>query len=211
MPEGTGHPAQYSQKVLDMIEHLIAGVDTPLIYDPFAGTGLRLGALCDRLGVRYEGGDIEDWPGKDPRVQIADAMDLTSYPIEPFTVVTSPTYVNKRLGDYANGPGPNTVLKGRRDYGIGLGRALHENNTARYTGRPKKADKYWEMHTKAACCWGDTAIVNVDGPIADGWVKLLSAVGYDVCANIEVVTPRYGGLSNADKRAPAEAILVATR
>lgn len=39
------HPAQYSPEVIDVLRHLIAPGEH--VHDPFAGTGLRLGALCD--------------------------------------------------------------------------------------------------------------------------------------------------------------------
>jgi hypothetical protein len=172
-----------------------------------------LGAICDQVGAYFMGGDIENWPGKDPRVQVADALDADSYPQEwgDYLVVTSPVYQNKRLGDYCNGPTPNTKVKGRRDYGIGLGRALHPNNLARVTGRPKRAEDYWMLHRRAAQLWPDRCLVNVDSPIAERWTDLLVSLGYSVVTNVQVKTQRYGGLSNADKRADHECLLVAVR
>lgn len=204
------HPAQYSPEVIEVLEGLIQPGER--ILDPFAGTGLRLGALCDRIGADFQGGDIEKWPGRDPRVQVRDATDIISYPIfHEFTVVTSPVYLNKRMADYANGPLPTTNIKGRRDYGISLGRALHENNLARYTGKPSRAVRYWALHRDAVRHWGNRAIVNVDSPIADRWEWLLKDEGYKILDAIPVYTRRYGGLANADKRAEYEIVMEAVR
>jgi hypothetical protein len=203
------HPAQFSTEVLVVLRDLIRPGEH--VHDPFGGTGLRLGGLCDELGATYTGGDIEDWPGHDPRVALADALDPTSYPTGPFTVVTSPVYLNKRLADYANGPLPTTKVKGRRDYGISLGRPLAAGNLARHTGKASRAAAYWRTHGKAAKHWGDRAIVNVDSPIAEGWLALLSDLGYQITDMIPAYTQRYGGLDNAEKRAEYEVVIVATR
>lgn len=203
------HPAQYSPEVIDALRSMISPGEH--IHDPFAGTGLRLGALCDDIGAVYSGGDIEDWPGHDPRVALADATLVTSYPVGTFTVVTSPVYLNKRLADYANGPLPTTKLRGRRDYGISLGRALDPNNLARHTGRSSRADDYWRLHARAVKHWGDRAIVNVDEPISQGWQDILIADGFTVVSVEPVFTQRYGGLDNAEKRAEFEVVIVAER
>jgi hypothetical protein len=203
------HPLQYSPEVLDVLAELIVAGER--VHDPFAGPGVRLGPLCDRLGAIFSGSDREDWPGRDPRVIVADARDPASYPSERFTTVTSPVYVNKRCADYANGPTETTKVKGRRDYGIALGRALHPDNLARFTGRPSKAPLYWRGHADAVKCWGDRVILNVDEPISARWQELLVDAGYRVGAVIPAYTRRYRGLANADKRAEYEVVIVATR
>jgi hypothetical protein len=203
------HPAQYSPEVLDVLAELIRPGER--VHDPMSGPGLRLGSLCDRLGAIFSGADIEDWPGHDARVRVADARDPSSYPAEPFTVATSPTYQNKRLADYPNGPTPHTKVKGRRDYAISLGRALRPDNLARTTGRPRLAHLYWKGHAEAVKHWGDRVLLNVDQPIADGWCGLLDDAGYLIEAAIPAYTRRYGGLDNADKRAAYEVVVVAVR
>ena len=199
------HPAQYSPEVIDVLRTLIKPGD--YVYDPFAGTGLRLGALCDELGCRFMGGDIEDWPGKDDRVFIADALDAKLYPQDPFIVVTSPVYQNKRLGDYCNGPTPNTKTKGRRDYGISLGRALSSKNLARVTGRKSKEADYWALHRIAVKNWPDRVIVNVDSPISARWQDLLIEAGYTALDIHKAYTRRDRGVGCADH----EVVLVARR
>jgi hypothetical protein len=205
------HPARYSPEVLVVVAELLAELAPAHVHDPFAGTGVRLATLCDELGIAYTGTDIEEWPGRDRRVQLGDSLDPATYPVEDFTVVTSPVYVNKRLADYPNGPTPTTKVKGRRDYGIALGRALHPRNLARLTGRPNLAAQARHEDAAIVKLWGAVAVVNVDGPIGDRWAGLLAEAGYRITATREVKTQRYGGLDNAEVRADHEVVLVATR
>lgn len=183
------------------------------VHDPFAGPGTRLGVLCDELLIQatFTGTDIEVWDDHDHRVVQADARDPDAYPPAPFTIVTSPVYVNKRCADYPNGPTPTTKTKGRRDYGIALGRGLHLDNLARTTGRPKQVPAYWQGHADAVKHWGDRVIVNVDLPISERWQSLLAEHGYRITDVIPAFTRRYGGLDNAEKRAEYEVVIVATR
>jgi hypothetical protein len=207
-PSQRDNPCQFSPEVLDVLEPLILPAE--FIHDPFAGHGTRLAALCDRLGAHFSGTDIEVWRGHDPRVGVADARDPSSYPSVSFTVITSPVYLNKRCADYPNGPTPTTKIRGRRDYGIALGRALHSDNFARFTGRPRRASDYWQGHGEAVKHWGDRAIVNVDLPISDGWRRLLVDHGYRIEQVIPAYTRRYGGLDNSNLRAEHEVVIVAT-
>ena len=206
---GGRHPCQFSPEVLEVL----AGIIRPgeHVHDPFAGPGLRLGRLCDQLGAIFTGSDIEAWPGRDRRVVVADARDPLSYPAKPFTIVTSPVYANKRCADYPNGPTSRTKVKGRRDYAIALGRALHPLNLARCTGRPRRAQLYWEGHAEAVKYWGERVVLNVDEPISERWQSLLIEHGYRVADAVPVRTRRYRGLANADKRADHEVVIVAVR
>jgi hypothetical protein len=206
----SNHPCQFSPEVLEIIE---AAIQPPEhIHDPFAGPGLRLAALCDRIGVTFSGGDIEDWPGRDPRVGVLDATEPDSYPLgDGYVLVTSPVYVNKRCADYRNGPTPATKVKGRRDYGIALGGSLAPGNLARHTGRPREADAYWRLHAEAVKHWPSRVILNVDLPINSQWQMLLAEQGYEVNWMLPAFTRRYGGLDNADRRAGHEVVMFASR
>jgi hypothetical protein len=209
--QGPPHPAQFSPEIVEVLEQILRDLRPAHVHDPFAGPGLRLAKLCDALGVAFTGTDIEDWPGRDLRVAVGDARDASRYPRREFVICTSPVYLNKRFGDYANGPTPNTKTKGRRDYGIALGRALHPENYARLTGRPGYADGYWQRHRECVAHWGDRVILNVDGPIAGGWVGLLTEFGYRIEETYVANTRRYRGLANADVRAPHEVVMVAQK
>jgi hypothetical protein len=203
------NPCEFSREVLEEVWPLIRPGEH--IHDPFAGHGERLGRLCDEMGVSFSGGDIEVWEPHDPRIVWADALDPLSYPTRLFTIVTSPVYVNKRCADYPNGPTPNTKTRGRRDYGIALNRALHPDNLARTTGRPSNEEDYWRLHPEAVSQWDQRVILNVDEPISKRWQQILVDVGYRIEQVIPAYTLRYGGLHNAEKRAPHEDIIVASR
>jgi hypothetical protein len=203
------NPCQYSGEIIEVLRGLIRPGEH--VHDPFAGHGRRLGQLCDQLGATFTGTDIEPWPDSDPRVLVGDARDLFTYPVPPFTVVTSPVYANKRCADYANGPTPTTKTKGRRDYGIALGRPLHRDNLARLTGRESKVESYYVEHGQAVKHWWKRVVLNVDSPIAKRWSELLTGHGYTITDIIPAYTRRYGGLDNADKRADHEVIIVAVR
>ena len=98
------HPARYSAVLLDTIRPALAGA--PHVHDPFAGTGERLGALCDELGVTYSGTEIEPSFIVDPRVRQGDSRRWPTYPPfwpvqpgsaperVPYWIATSPVYAN---------------------------------------------------------------------------------------------------------------------
>jgi len=207
------HPAEYSPEVIEVFATLIRPGEH--IHDPYAGRGLRLGALCDQLGRTFTGTDIEAWPDSDPRVDGGNSEMPLTYPAKPFTVICSPTYVNKRLSDYAKvGPLPTTQLRGRRDYAISLGRPVHPDSTVLLTGRHAKHDDgaaYYAAHGRAIRHWDQRAIVNVDSPIGADWCRLLEQHGYRIVQIIPAYTQRYGGLDNADKRADFEVVIEAWR
>jgi hypothetical protein len=81
----------------------------------------------------------------------------------------------------------------------------------RLTGRPREAPRYWEGHADAVRHWGDRAVLNVDGPVSEPRQALLADSGYSVITVVQVRTRRYGGLSNADKRADHEVVIVVER
>ena len=203
------HPAQYSPEILAALADLIHPSEH--IHDPFAGLGVRLGALCDRLGNGFTGTDIEDWPDKDPRVMLGDSTHFLTYPMRSFTVVTSPVYFGNRISsDYVEGPRETTKLNGRRSYGISLGRALDASNAARVC-RPTQRDEYFALHREAAKNWGWRAIVNVDSPVEEEWVDLLAVAGYGSISTQRVTTRRYRVAGHGDQRADAEVIIDARR
>jgi hypothetical protein len=221
------HPARWSPQVLEVIEPLIGDGWVELVHDPFAGDGRRLGALCNRLGVRFSGTDIEAWPASRPEVLLGDSADARTYPYAPSdatrdaratdgygesfafatAIVTSPVYLTTRMADYANGPTAKTNLEGRRDYALALGRPLHPENLARHTGRASRGPAYWAGHAACVAHWAERVIVNIDGPIAEGWEALLVDHGYWIAERYEVRTPRHRGLANDSIRAEHEVVL----
>ena len=206
----TTHPTQYSQSLLE----IIAPELDEKIHDPFAGTGIRLGKLCDELGKTFSGTDIEDWGG-DPRVKRGDSTQLSSYPEGSYQIVTSPVYPNGMADHFK----PKDTSR-RRTYRVGLGKSLQENNAGRYSVRAgsKAADKYWEINKEAIICWatlGWSGFVNVSDfihkgevyPLVGMWRDLLAQQGFYVEQYATVLTPRYRLGTNRSKRVPYEAWL----
>lgn len=206
------HPAQYSPEIIKIIGQLIRHGER--IHDPFAGLGLRLGALCDRAGAIFTGGDIEDWEGRDPRVRVADATLFTSYPDPPFTIVTSPVYFGNRISsDYVDGPTPATKMSGRRAYGISRGMPLDPGNAARLC-KPGQLGEYLELHGRAMVNWSIRVLLNVDSPMCDDMTDLLETFGYQIVCTHRVVTRRYrvgNAGEGADRRADHEVVIEAER
>lgn len=94
------HPARWSPQIIDVLRTELAGA--PWVHDPFAGTGERLGALCDEIGVEFSGTELEEAFIVDPRVVPGDSRDNRTYPRlpwpaigwGPYWIVTSPVYPN---------------------------------------------------------------------------------------------------------------------
>lgn len=205
------HPAEYSPEVLVVIEELLRDEDRP-VFDCFAGRGVRLGALCDQLGLEFSGTDIESYPEADHRVDGGDSTLPLTYPSGDFVVATSPVYFGNRISsDYVNGPTPRTKLNGRRAYGISTGRPLAGRNLARFC-RQADHEAYYELHGRAVRHWGDRAIVNVDSPLCGDWTDLLEDEGFEVVDIHEAQTRRYvvGNGANS-KRADFEVVIEAVR
>lgn len=209
------HPAQFSKPIIDALRIELEGANKT-VFDPFAGLGVRLGELCDELGVPFLGIDIEDWPGRDKRVWLGDATNLISYPYDDFIIVSSPTYPNG-ISDHFKS---NDKSK-RFTYRSALGKDLQENNTGRYSirGGQKKWDKYWELVSKCVDCWSAKkadAYINIKGFIHKGelvdlpklWKDLLSQRGYDIVKEIEIPCPGIRMGANREARLDNEVILV---
>lgn len=203
------HPAEFSAVVLDVIVRLLwAYYDRfHTVVDPNAGRGMRLGQRVDQMGKNFFGIDIEDWADHDPRVVQGDSRDARLYPSHDYVIATSPPYFGNRISsDYVNGPKPSTKTAGRRAYGISLGRALHADNLAR---QAKHSDAFYAGLGATIRCWHTPlALLNVDSPMADQAAAQLTAGGFEVVDQIEVVTPRYRGPAGSDKRAACEVVLV---
>jgi len=205
------HPARYSRAVLTVLGPLINKYGLH-VHDPFAGTGVRLAKVVDGMMLTYSGTDIEEWAGRDPRVRLGNSRYASTYPPKPFIVVTSPVYFENRIStDYVEGPTPSTKLAGRHAYGISLGKALHEENMARFCRTTRGSDHDF---LALACMkwWPNRALVNVDEPLTDRWMRLGWEAGYITTQIIPTKTRRLkGGLAGVKKRAPNEVVLVMRR
>lgn len=210
------HPVPYSPSIIEALRSLIPAhvPDEYGIHDPFAGEGLRLGALCDDLGRVYTGTDLEAWKDADARVALGDATDPATYPEHAHAIVTSPTYNNGVNDHFA----PSAADTSRRlTYRVAAGHALHDNNTGRWSGRSSKRGEamYWRLHEEALKCWPSIVLVNVKDsvragevyPLVEMWRTMLTGFGYRIdTVDVGVDGWRYG--SNAEARATEEAILI---
>lgn len=212
------HPAPFTDSIITTLAGLIPlyanrRVDT--VHDPFGGEGIRLGKLCDSLGYTFSGTDLEAWKDRDPRVQLGDSTDPTTYPAGPFIVVTSPTY-NNGVNDHFQ---PKDTSR-RLTYRVRAGHALHENNTGRHSGRGSKRGEaeYWRITRDVVKCWPDTCLVNVKDsvrgddvyPLVQMWTDLLIGFGYTV-TRVDVACPGWRFGTNHAARLETEAILCASR
>jgi hypothetical protein len=233
------HPARYSAAILDVLRKELA--DAPHVHDPFAGTGERLGALCDELGVTFSGCELEAPFIVDPRVCLGDSRAPDTYPDgwcgedahycagclarRPYWIATSPVYANGMADNFK----PKDASK-RYTYRAGLialtgnpNAKLAEGNMGRssYRGGRKARERYWTIAREviAQWCHAERVIVNVsDFPMAGKmvehvaeWCDALAAAGWQVARYIEVPTPRMRNGANGKLRAEHEVVLVCER
>lgn len=211
------HPCPFTDSIIEALRLLIPQHVTPekAIHDPFGGGGVPLGRLCDDIGYRFAGTDLEPWRDGDPRVALGDSTLAESYPTWPFVVVTSPTY-NNGVNDHFKPKDTSTRLT----YRVAAGRELHENNTGRYSGRGSKRgeESYWRLTREVVKHWPDTCLVNVKDSVRAGqtyplvplWHDLLMEHGYEV-RHEWVYCPGWRMGRNGQERSDAEAILIAKR
>lgn len=214
------NPVPFSDEIIVVLAHLIP-LHVPAghgVHDPFAGGGVPLGALCDRLGYVFTGVDIEPWRGADRRVALGDSTNPRTYPTEPFAVVTSPSY-NNGVNDHFE---PRDSSR-RLTYRVAAGRALRLNNTGRWSGRgsPTAEAEYWRITDEVVKHWPDLALVNVKDshrstweggiyPLVRLWTELLEEHGYAVTSH-DVAAPGWRFGENGQARSDSEAILIARR
>lgn len=196
------HPAEFSPEIIDWLSKLLSPGEC--VHDPFAGRGVRLGALCDELGCPFTGTDIEVWEDADPRVMQGDSASRVTYPSAPFTVVTSPVYFNRISTDYLNGPTDVTKINGRRSYGISLGRPLDAHNLARLARSPAR---FYAGHSTVARHWDRRVLLNIDLPMIEQWKTILDHYDYRIISVIPIVTRRYRGPANSEKRPDHEVLI----
>lgn len=219
------HFCPYHPAIIEALAELIPA-HVPIghtIHDPFAGEGVRLGALCDRLGYTFTGTDLIPWLARDIRISRADATLPTSYPATPFAVVTSPTFNNGCNDSFISKDGTR-----RNTYTWAAGNQLLDaTNTGRWSGRnSKRAEaKYWRLHRLALPHWPDVAIIDLKDsyrtrrkgvepeyyPLVDLWKVMLDELGYCIVGEQSVPTPGIGYGANRGVRVPNDNLLVARR
>ena len=232
------HPAPYSPEVLAALRSTLCAENGQLrlgdalhVHDPFAGEGVRLGALCDEIGVAFTGSEIEPEFIIDQRVQRGDATTRASYPIvgrrTQLVICTSPVYPNG-MADHHHAQDDSI----RRTYRTALAairgsdRPLHSNNMGRwgYRGTPLWSPSraaYWTLAEQAIEQWADLrprlVLVNVSDfyadkvrePVVALWQQRLVRGGLHVENVVQISTQRWGQGANRNERPETEALLVA--
>lgn len=213
------HPAQWSPQILDAIRPVLQRFHLP-VHDPFAGTGVRLGALCDDIGLTFTGTEMVGAFIADDRVKVGDSTDPKSYPAQPWVICTSPVYPNG-CADHFKASEP----EGRHTYRQALHRLvghdvpLAETNMGRYSVRrgTTSFEHYAVLAHSIACWWFPMPIiVNVSDfyvgdvlfPLVQYWRGMLQSYGWRFAADIEVATPRQRRGANGEKRHTHETVLV---
>jgi hypothetical protein len=214
------HPSQYSYEVLDAMTAPLRTFGLP-VHDPFAGTGVRLGALCDRLRLDFTGTELVGAFIVDERVNAGDSTYPDNYPEPPFVIATSPVYPNG-MADHFKATEP----EGRHTYRQALHRLvghdvpLAETNMGRYSIRrgPKAFEIYATLATTIAGWWWPAPVVlNVSDfyvgesvfPLTRFWRDLLRSHGYKFAAPVNVRTRRQRHGANGDRRVEFEHVLTA--
>ena len=217
------HPCRFTPAVLDALAPVIEGFGLP-VHDPFAGTGERLGALCDRLGVGFSGTEIEPEFIVDPRVQPGDSTRAGTYPAVPHILITSPVYPNGMTDHFEARDGSRRhTYRQALATNLGRDRPLHINNMGAYGNKIRRSHRseqqHWGLATACLAHWPDTVIVNVKDTIARGervpvvatWAGLLTDAGWGVTdwIVVDVHGQRHG--ANGHARVDHEVILVAQK
>jgi hypothetical protein len=210
--------------VLDAIEPVIAELELP-VHDPFAGTGERLGQLCDTLGLSFTGTEIEPEFIVDPRVRQGDSTDASTYPAAgAYVVVTSPAYPNGMADHFhaRDGSRRHTYRQALAAI-LGYDRPLDPNNMGRYGNRHRRSVRseatHFDIARRCVTHWPGYAVVNVkdvratsyEVPVVEHWAALLCAEGFRIADCIEVPTPGQRHGANGELRADGEAVLSAER
>jgi hypothetical protein len=214
------HPARFSEQLLPVLAGPLAAWGLP-VHDPFAGTGERLGGLCDQLGLTFTGAEIEPEWIVDERVARGDSTEASTYPTGEYVIATSPSYPNGMSDHFkASDSSKRNTYRQALAETIGHDRPLHENNSGRYGVRygAGAEARYWRIVRRAVGHWPALVAVNVKDfytagelyPLVGKWIALLEQAGYAITDRTDVPCPgqRFG--ANRD-RAETEAVLVAEK
>jgi DNA modification methylase len=230
MNRSVKHPAQYSTRILDVLEEIADGI-TGRVLDPFAGMGnihqIARADLCT-IGIELE----QEWAEQHPDTLHGDATRLPFKDQSFDAIITSPVYGN-RMSDSHNAvercqkcKGEGCVKcghSGRREYKRltythTLGRQLADNNA----GKLQWGEKYKDLHFKA---WAEAVrvlkpqglfVLNVSDHIRKGKVIPVTAwhtatlknLGIEWLYRVPVETPRMRFGQNGDVRVTHEDVYV---
>lgn len=189
------------------------------VHDPFAGTGERLGALCDQLGLLFTGTEIEEPFIIDPRVQVGNSRLEDSYPEGRYCICSSPVYPNGMTDHFhAQDKSRRKTYRQARASITGEDQPLHPDNMGRHGPRQGKLgeERHWAIAWDATAWWPSRVLINIKDcildkeiyPAVEMWLDILTRRGYH-CTCHEVATPgmRFG--ANGKSRVDYEVIIEA--
>lgn len=219
----TKHPARFSKELCPVLVDALAWAmpdfdtgRTPLVLDPFAGTG-TIHSIAEAAGWGSEGIELEpEWANMDVRTTVGSALALPWMDYHFDAILTSPTYGN-RFADKHNAKDGSV----RRSYTHDLGRKLTPGNS----GGMQWGAEYREFHRSA---WAESVrvlrpgglfILNISDhirqferqPVSAFHIRTLCNLGLEV-EDIDVVSTRrmrYG--ANSDSRPVAEFVITLRR
>lgn len=212
------HPSRWSPAILEVIAPILQRWQYP-VHDPFAGTGERLGQLCDALGLEFTGTEIEPEFILDPRVRAGNSKYPESYPAGPYCIVTSPVYPNGMTDHFhAQDGSRRSTYRQALAAILGEDRPLHADNMGRYGPRRGKVAEasHWDIARECVRWWPSRVILNISDCIlnraryeaVDRWETILKTADYAVDATT-VATARLRHGANRDARVECEVVLVA--
>lgn len=215
------HPAKWSREILAAIAPTLKAWRLP-VHDPFAGTGQRLGELCDALELPFTGTEIEPEFARDQRVTPGDSTDAATYPTGAYCVVTSPAYPNGMADHFKATSLDRNTYRQALAKRLGHDRPLHTNNMGRYGLRygDRQLARHYSIARQCVRWWPDRAIVNIKDffykrteihPTVARWQQILTDHDYLIVDEIPVKTPGQKKGANRDLRVDHEMVLVASR
>lgn len=218
------HPSQFSPEVLEVMAPILQAWNLP-VHDPFAGPGVRLGRLCDELGLAFSGTEIEPEFIVDPRVRQGDSTttwwDSYPSPLKPYVIVTSPVYPNGMADHFhARDDSERHTYRQALAKIRGKDRELAGNNMGRWGARSGRTAEleHFRLANSVVRHWPPAKVLlNISDFITGGktydligrWKVLLDIWDYIVTDQIPVHTRRQRKGANGDARVDHEVVLVA--
>lgn len=182
------HPATYSAAVLECFGEILLGrwpdwFGRPLLFDPYAGTGVKLAAWAQSIDFDYSGIEIEESFIVAPHIHPGDATVFDFYPPARhpdeyrhghWVVVTSPVYPNGMADNHLarDGSPRKNYRKAKAELTGNDEAKLHPNNMGNYGyrgskrpeagGTSKRREAYWTLAHQSVPHWSTAELVLVN-------------------------------------------------
>lgn len=222
MEELPGHPAVYSEAILDFVATIVPD-DVGLILDVFAGIGKVADLRLRGVNARFVGIELQPkWAvqgqSRGCQMFVCNALELPFRSNTIPMVFSSPAYGN-RMGDHHNAQDESDRITYTHKYG----EPLHPDNTGRmFFWQPK----YKQLHTAVGiniysvlkpghwCIWNTKDFYRtIDGAIVyyavtEWFIQMFRQVGFEFLDRIQVPCRGMRWGANREKRVPYEDVCV---